>query len=275
MSFYLPMNDDGKYIRYYPVIARNDYVEESTIINVKIKNGEQEICLKSINVTEQIHPNWLLFFEKNNIVKTINLSVKNIYKRGYENGFDVYPLAADAFAAFKIDPDEVKCVVIGQDPYPGWDRDSKEPVACGKCFATRSKKIPVSLNTIIESICEEIGEVNFCDKEHPFSLKGWEDQKVMLLNRINFLYSNHDPSCKIDQMSEAYLNSWLKITKAVCGFLNERGCFFVLVGKKAEELSTITKNCTKTVHPSKRSDKYENFDIKAFLNVPGIKWNHM
>lgn len=275
MSFFLPMNDDEKYIRYFPVISRNNYVDEETIIHVRVKNGEQEICLKSLNVTDHIHPNWLAFFEKNNMVKTINLSTKTIYKKGYENGLDVYPLAIDAFASFKIDPNKTKCVIVAQDPYPGWDRELKEPVACGKCFATRSKKMPVSLGTIVETICEEIGEINFTDKEHPFSLKGWEDQNVMLLNRINFLYANHDPSLKIDLSLETKLNSWLPITEAVCNFLNEKNCFFILVGNKAKELAPIAKNNTSTVHPSKRSDKYENFDIKAFLAIPGIKWNQM
>lgn len=274
MSFFYPTNDDEKYTRYYPVISRN-YVEEVTIINVEVKNSEQEICLKSFDVTNQIHLNWLLFFEKNNMVETINMSTKTIYKKGYEKGYDVYPLAIDAFASFKMDPNKIKCVIVGQDPYPGWDRESKEPIACGKSFATKSKKIPVSLNTIAESICEEIGEINFTDKEHPFSLKGWEDQNVMLLNRINFLYTNHDPSSKIDQSSEARLNSWVHITETVCKFLNEKNCFFILVGNKARELSPIAKNNTSTVHPSKRSDKYENFDIKAFLAVPGIRWNQM
>lgn len=266
---------DDKYVRYYPVIAKNDYKDESTIINVMTKNGKQEICLKSINVTDQIHPNWILFFEKNNMIKTINTSTKTIYRKGFENGFDVYPFAEDAFAAFEMDPLKIKCVIIGQDPYPGWDKESNRPVACGKCFATKSKKMPVSFGTILESIHDDIGDVSFSDKENPYSLKGWEDQNVMLLNRINFLYTNHDPSFKMDQSSEARLNSWLQITETVCKYLNEKGCFFILVGNKAKELAPIAKNHTFTVHPSKRSEKYENFNIAAFLAVPGIKWNRM
>jgi len=78
------------------------------------------------------------------------------------------------FSAFRTDPDEVKVVILGQDPYhtPG--------KANGLAFGYHPDydgRLDASLFNIIKEIYESTGQ-----KVTDFSLRSWADQGVLLLN---------------------------------------------------------------------------------------------
>jgi uracil-DNA glycosylase len=62
-------------------------------------------------------------------------------------GHEIYPEEADIFNALNLTPfDEVKVVIIGQDPYHAKGQ------AHGLCFSTKGKEIPPSLKNIHKEI---------------------------------------------------------------------------------------------------------------------------
>ena len=94
-------------------------------------------------------------------------------KTAYSNT-RVYPDAKNIFKAFELTPfDDVKIVIIGQDPYHGPNQ------AHGLCFSVpETEKIPPSLVNIYKEIETETG------KKMPSNgnLVRWAKQGVLLLN---------------------------------------------------------------------------------------------
>jgi len=86
----------------------------------------------------------------------------------------IYPPGKDIFKAFDLCPvDNVKVVIIGQDPYHG------EGQAHGLCFSVKDGvKIPPSLRNIYKELNTDIG------KEIPTTgnIEYWAEQGVLMLN---------------------------------------------------------------------------------------------
>lgn len=86
----------------------------------------------------------------------------------------IYPAGSNIFRAFDLCPfDQVKVVILGQDPYHG------EGQAEGLCFSVpRGKKLPPSLVNIFKEQARDLGK--------PFPVHGnldhWAAQGVLLLN---------------------------------------------------------------------------------------------
>ncbi len=94
-------------------------------------------------------------------------------KSEYKN-YTCYPKANDIFAAFNYcDFQNLKVVIIGQDPYHGPNQ------ANGLCFSVQDNiKHPPSLVNIFKEISSDLGE------EYPQSgnLEKWAKQGILLLN---------------------------------------------------------------------------------------------
>ena len=89
----------------------------------------------------------------------------------------IYPPAGDVFNAIKYTPlDQVKVVILGQDPYHGPNQ------AHGLCFSVQPKvKIPPSLVNIYKELATDIE--GFSIPSHGY-LKSWAEQGVLLLNTV-------------------------------------------------------------------------------------------
>ena len=89
----------------------------------------------------------------------------------------VFPPRADIFAAFNETPwDNVRVVVIGQDPYHGTGQ------AHGLCFSVRrGNRVPPSLRNIYKELATDIP--GFTKPSHGF-LSEWATQGVLLLNTV-------------------------------------------------------------------------------------------
>lgn len=87
----------------------------------------------------------------------------------------VYPPKEDIFAALKtVDYDQVKVVILGQDPYHGARQ------ANGMAFSVNSGvALPPSLVNIFKEIENELGA-----KPEGSTLVGWAKQGVLLLNTV-------------------------------------------------------------------------------------------
>jgi uracil-DNA glycosylase len=185
----------------------------------------------------------------------------------------VFPEWNEIFRAFNDCPfEQVKVVIIGQDPYP------TKGHAHGLCFSVESdvKPLPKSLKNIYKEIAEDIG-VDLSDRNG--DLRHWATQGVLLLN-VTLTVREGSP--------ESHANKgWEKFTDAVIKVLSERNeqLVYMLWGskaaKKAEHVPE-SKNCIlKAPHPSPLS-AYRGFfgsrhfsEANKYLTEMGktpIKW---
>lgn len=89
------------------------------------------------------------------------------------DGKRYFPAPDCIFRAFSIPMDEIKVLIVGQDPYPSPGE------AVGLAFSVgKGSKIPASLQNIYREMKEDIGS---CPSDGDLSF--WTSQGVMLLNR--------------------------------------------------------------------------------------------
>ncbi|WP_152287524.1 uracil-DNA glycosylase [Flavicella marina] len=151
-----------------------------------------------------------------------------------------YPLERDVFAAFEHCAFEnVKVVIIGQDPYHG------EGQANGLCFSVADGiGHPPSLTNIFKEIKQDLG------KEIPVSgnLERWAKQGVLLLN-ATLTVRAHEAGSHQKQ-------GWEKFTNAVIKKISEEkeNVVFLLWGgyaKKKGAKIDVNKHCVlSSGHPS-------------------------
>jgi len=141
--------------------------------------------------------------------------LKNAYGRG-----KVYPPMYDIFNALKLTSyNQVKVVVVGQDPYinPG--------EAHGLAFSVLPEaKVPPSLANIFKELAADVG----CSIPNHGHLVHWAQQGVLLLNNVLTVDAGR---------SRSHANKgWEKFTDAVLQRLNDRvdPIVFLLWGKDAQ-----------------------------------------
>lgn len=183
----------------------------------------------------------------------------------------VYPDRKSIFKAFeKCRFDDVKVVIIGQDPYHG------EKQANGLCFSVSSGvSNPPSLTNIIKEIKNDLGICLTTNGD----LESWAEQGVLLLNSTLTVRAN--------QAGSHQKKGWEEFTDAVIELLSKRkkGIVYLLWGTYAQKKGNILdsrKNLIlKSVHPSPLS-AYKGFfgnnhfsKVNDFLRKQGqstIKW---
>lgn len=166
----------------------------------------------------------------------------------------VMPSKDDLFRAFNLDIDDIKVVILGQDPYP------TKGVADGLAFSTRSTQTPASLRNIFKELESDLG-INKTSN----SLDGWMKQGVFLVN-TSFATLEKKP------LSLEYLNL-SRFTDEVIKLISDRESHvaFVLWGNKAiakEKLINKDKHLViKSAHPSPLSASRGFFNSKPFSKI--------
>lgn len=199
---------------------------------------------------------------KKDYIKDLSNFVKNEYKIK-----TIYPKKEDVFNAFKYtDYDNIKVVIIGQDPY-------HEPnQAEGLSFSVSDKVIkPPSLKNIFKELESDM-KIPF--PEHN-SLKKWAKQGVLLLNAV-LTVEEHKPASHKDK-------GWETFTDNVIKMVNEKKTpvVFILWGNFAKEKKKYITNpihlVIESAHPSPFSARNGFFGSKPFsktnkfLRENGIK----
>lgn len=152
----------------------------------------------------------------------------------------VFPPAKHIFRAFDLCPlDQVKVVIVGQDPYHGLGQ------ATGLSFAVADKvTLPPSLQNIFKEIQTDLGITPIGSGD----LTRWATQGVLLLNSVLTVAANSPASHKE--------KGWEAFTNAAINALNthRKNVVYLLWGKYAQtkgELIDQTANCVlKSGHPS-------------------------
>ncbi len=169
-------------------------------------------------------------------------------------GPPVYPAARNIFRAFdKCGLDELKVVIIGQDPYHGPGQ------ANGLCFSVNDGvPFPPSLRNIFKEIASDIGTPT----PPTGNLDRWADQGVLLLNA--------GLTVREGQANSHSDRGWQTFTDAVVGALGEvkQEVVYMLWGafaqRKGERLDGVHNLILKAAHPSPLSAHNGFFGCRHF-----------
>ncbi len=207
---------------------------------------------------------------KEEFEKDYFLKINDFINKEYETK-TIYPPYDEIFNAFKLTPlNEVKVVILGQDPY------HEKGQAHGLAFSTPAgRPKPRSLNNIFKEINAEY------DYPIPESgcLESWANQGVFLLNTVLTVEegnANSHSKC-----------GWQIFTDNVIKLLDNQTqpIVFLLWGKQAEKKKELIKNPNHLVlitsHPSPFSARRGFFGSNHFIkaneflkknNIKEINW---
>lgn len=118
---------------------------------------------------------WMKFLGEE-FEKDYMLNLKSFLKQELDNKKEIYPKGSEIFSAFNLTPlNEVKLVIIGQDPYHGPNQ------AHGLCFSVKTGiKPPPSLKNIYKELKSDL---NLEEPNHGF-LESWAKNGVLMLNNV-------------------------------------------------------------------------------------------
>ncbi|MDD3300289.1 MAG: uracil-DNA glycosylase [Bacteroidales bacterium] len=177
---------------------------------------------------------------KDEFEKEYFFKLTSLIKHDLNEGITIYPKGQDIFNAFNLTPfDQVKVVVLGQDPYhgPGQAHGLSFSVPEGKTF-------PPSLINIFKELKDDLGI------EYPISgnLERWAKQGVFLLNAIL--------TVRAGQAASHSKIGWNIFTDQVIKKIseNKEGVVFLLWGnfaKSKKDLIDLSKHhVLEAAHPS-------------------------
>lgn len=142
----------------------------------------------------------------------------------YKRGVTIYPPRGHIFRALQLlSPEDVRVIILGQDPYHGPDQ------ANGLAFAVSpGQRVPPSLSNIFREMADDL-EV---PRPQDPTLLGWAEQGVLLLNsvltvRAGEAFSHRD-------------RGWEEFTTAVIRVVNELSpaAVFILWGASAQKAAS-------------------------------------
>ena len=198
-------------------------------------------------------------------------AIRNFLKEEYSTR-TIYPNMYDIFNCFQTtDYDDVKAVILGQDPYHGYGQ------AHGLCFSVKKGVTPPpSLKNIYKELKSDLN----IDAPNHGELTKWAKNGVLLLNTVLTVREGNPNSHKDC--------GWQWFTDEVIKKLNEREkpIVFILWGGNARSKKKfIDQNkhfIIESAHPSPLSAYNGFFDSKPFsktnallksANISPIDWN--
>ena len=220
------------------------------------------------SVLKLINKKWDIILEpefKQEYFKELGIFVKHEYKNKV-----CFPPYEHIFDALRFtDYDEVKVVILGQDPYHGLGE------ANGLSFSVNNNiPNPPSLQNIFKELEDDLGI-----KRDKSDLSDWAKEGVLLLNSIMTVEKDKPLSHKE--------KGWEIFTDNIIKYLNDREdpVIFLLWGSFARSKKSLITNkrhyVIESVHPSPLSAYRGFFGSKPFSrinkilesnNKPGIKW---
>lgn len=207
-----------------------------------------------------LEPGWLKVLE-GEFEKPYMKSLKAFLQQEKQAGHTVYPKGTDIFNAFKHTPfDEVKVVILGQDPYHGIGQ------AHGLSFSVQKGVVPPpSLKNIYKELADEFPD--FSIPNHG-ELTSWAKQGVLLLNATLTVRAHTAGSHQN--------KGWEQFTDKVITELSEKrtGLVFILWGNYAKQKEVLIDQnkhfIIKSAHPSPFSAYNGFFGSKPFSKTNEI-----
>jgi uracil-DNA glycosylase len=176
------------------------------------------------------------------------------------------PSEKNIFAAFYKEPNLIRVLIVGQDPYPNPD------YANGLAFSVSQgiTQLPASLKNIYKELESDLGI-----KRNSGDLSDWANQGVLLINR-----------CLTVEPGKSGSHTdigWQVFTESVIKYCAINGALGILWGNEAQKLSHYFSkdDLFESVHPSPLSAYRGFFGSKPFSkvnkrlkekNLEPIKW---
>ncbi|MDA9608564.1 uracil-DNA glycosylase [SAR86 cluster bacterium] len=181
---------------------------------------------------------WKDFLE-NEDEKEYMLSLRCRLNEDLTKGKNIHPKATNIFKAFELtSPNNAKVIILGQDPYHGFNQ------ANGLCFSVpKGFNIPPSLRNIYKEIKNDLGINNKKNGDLTF----WAKQGVLLLN-TTLTVEEKKPG------SHSNLG-WEFFTDKVISYLGKKkGRVFILWGNRAAKKANLIDSSKNLIlisaHPS-------------------------
>lgn len=167
----------------------------------------------------------------------------------------IFPSDKNVFAALNTCPfDQVKVVILGQDPYP------TKGHAVGLSFAVDSSVTPLPKS--LQNIYKELAADLQTTPPTTGDLTNWANQGVLLLNSV-LTVEEGNPTSHAKK-------GWEQFTSKIISLLNSEksGIVYLLWGKnaheKAKEVNAIANFVLKTSHPSPLGYTKSGMDFISF-----------
>jgi uracil-DNA glycosylase len=173
--------------------------------------------------------------------KDYMLKLKEFLKEEKQGGNTIYPKGSDIFNAFRKTPfNEVKVVILGQDPYHGPNQ------AHGLSFSVqKGVAVPPSLQNIYKELATDIPGFTI---PKTGNLTEWAEQGVLLLNATL--------TVRAATAGSHQKKGWEKFTDTVIKTISDKkeGVVFILWGAYAQSKSVLIDDSKhlviKSTHPS-------------------------
>ena len=206
------------------------------------------------HMTVKIHPSWKEQVG-NEFDKPYFKKIKQHLVADHNNGKRIYPAGSKIFNAFDSTPfNEVKVVIIGQDPYHGQNQ------AHGLSFSVQpGVRVPPSLQNIYKELQADIPDFKIPTHGH---LQSWADQGVLLLNAFLTVRAGEPASHR--------KIGWEEFTDEAIRRISEEkeNVVFLLWGKFAQNKEVLIDNeqhlILKAAHPSPYSANNGFFGCSHF-----------
>ena len=173
-------------------------------------------------------------------------------------GRQYLPAGPNVLRAFQRPMDQVKVLVVGQDPYP----TPGHPIGLSFAVDRHVRPVPRSLGNIYREMRDDVG---IAPPAHG-DLTAWSDQGVLLLNRVLTVAPGQPASHRG--------RGWEPITDAAIRALVARGgpLVAILWGKDAQTLTPILDGVPiiASAHPSPMSADRGFFGSKPFSRTNAL-----
>lgn len=206
------------------------------------------------DIYKNIHSSWHPFFKK------WNNELLNIIKSNYENQDStspIYPPQDFIFKAFETNLQDIKIVLLAQDPYHQHNQ------AMGLAFSVpKTEKIPPSLVNIFKEL-----KTQFPTRNYNFThgdLTTWTTRENIFLLNCSL--------CVSKGKAGSHMKIWSTFTDDVIKHIteNNKTCIFLLLGNFAKNKSQIINNDSRIVsgaHPSPLGAHKGFFGAQLFIKI--------
>jgi len=204
----------------------------------------------------ELHPSWQHVLGEE-LKQPYMQELRDFLRAEKQAGKEIYPPSPLIFNAFNHTPfDQVRVVIIGQDPYHGPGQ------AMGLSFSVpQGVKVPPSLVNIYKELGTDLG----LQMSGSGDLTPWADQGVLLLNATL--------TVEAAKAGSHQKKGWEQLTDAAIQALNEQreGLVFVLWGsyaqKKGRMIDSERHLVLKSAHPSPLSAYRGFFGSRQFSQI--------